>query len=129
MGIRQQLIRDNAQTIESIKNFGLRVVLTSPDGVKQDKSALDETRPLAGRITYSHYADDIDGNEIVCRNPTVTLSINSLVRVPAADEKWLVQIPPNPDSDELSDYTYERPPLLARALGRVKLFLEIVEQS
>lgn len=129
MGIRQQLIKDNRQTIESTKDFGLPVVLIAPDGTKQDRSALDDSRPLAGRITYSNYINDLDGNEIVSRNPTVTLSIDSLTRVPREGENWIAQIPPNPNSELMSDYTFERPPLLSRGLGRVKLFLEIVEQS
>lgn len=129
MGIRQQLLEDNIQTIEDVDDFGLPVVLISPEGTVQDKSIQDESKPLAGRITYSHIDEDVDGNEIVCRAPAVTLSLNSLVRVPMAGENWIVRIPPNPDSEILADYTYERPPLFMRSLGRVKLYLEIVEQS
>lgn len=129
MSLRQKLLRDNERTIESQKDFGLPVVLIDPDGTTHDTSATDDTRSLSGRIAYSNFTEDMNGNEIVSRSPTVTLNLGSLTRVPQAGEKWIVQIPPNPDSETLSDYTYERHPLISRGLGRVKLFLEIIEQS
>lgn len=115
--------------IEDVNQFGVPVVLISPDGIRQDKSVEDETRVLAGRVTTSSFQTDVNGNQIIGTNPKVILTLKSLVRIPQAGENWIVKIPLSPKSTIFTDHVFERPPLFAESFGTITLYCTRIEQS
>lgn len=129
MGIRADIEEDLWETLEDPNDFGLPVILVSPDGVVYDTSENDgET--LCGRIVYDTVLEDEDGNEVVVHQPVVTLRLSSLARVPANGESWVVKIPDSPRADAtVVPYMFERAPEDGRSIGYIELFLRKAEQS
>jgi hypothetical protein len=115
--------------IEDISQFGIPVILISPDGIRQEFSVEDSTRVLAGRVTTSSFQTDINGNQIIGTDPKVILTLKSLVRIPKGDENWIVRIPLSPNSEVFTDHVLERCPLVAESFGTVTLYCTRIEQS
>lgn len=90
--LREQIEADLAETLEDSDEFGLPVILISPDGVEYDA--------VYGQILYDTRAYDEVGIEVLDHMPVVTVRRSSLTRVPLPDEKgtWAVKIPTTPSS-------------------------------
>jgi len=128
MNLRAQAEADLIDTLEG--DFGMPVVLISPDGVRYSKSANDPTADLVGQVLFDTIAQDGDGNQIIDHKPVVTLRRSSLSRVPLAGEAWAVEIPTGPRVDAPREtYMLEAPSLHGASLGIIRLYLRRAEQS
>lgn len=128
MGLRAEIEEDLAETLED--DYGLAVVLTSPDGVRYSKSAHDATADLVGQVLYDHIDQDGEGNQIIDHNPVVTLRRSSLTRVPLPGEKWAVEIPIDPTATATREtFLLERASEDGRSIGFIRLYLRKAEQS
>ena len=120
MGVRAEIEADLAETLEG--EFGLPVVLTSPDGVRYDD--------LVGQVLYDTIAQDENGAQVIDHKPVVMLRRSSLTRVPAAGEKWAVEIPTSPlTGASTSTFILERASEDGGSIGFIRLYLHRAEQS
>ena len=128
MNLRVLAESDLKTTLEG--DWGLPVILISPDGVQQDKSANDPTADLTGQVLYDTLVQNPDtGSEMVAHKPVVTLRISSLNRVPQQGESWIVKIPtiPNPAATK-EDFFLERPTEDGSSIGFIRLYLMRAKQ-
>lgn len=135
INLRERAERDLLHSLE--KEFGLPVIITSPDGVKQEfsENSANPLSPdiLSGQILYSYVAVNPDtGEEVIVNNPVVSLRRSSLVRVPVAGETWVFEIPVTPSVAAtkvpfIMDAT--RSPENDDSIGYIRYFLTKAEQS
>jgi hypothetical protein len=130
VNLREQAEADLLDTLENSDGWGLPVILISPDGATQDKSANDATADLTGQILYDTTVIDPEtGLQMIVSTPVVTLRRSSLTRVPVAGENWIVQIPETPDASAIkTDHVLARAPEGGKSIGFVRLYLNRVEQ-
>ena len=116
MNLRVQAEADLAQSLEAADDFGLPIVLVSPDGATQE---------VNGQILYDTKRVDPDtGLDMIVHQPVVTLRRSSLVRIPAAGEKWAVRIPEVPDpAAAKTTHAVERAPEEGKSIGFLRLYL------
>jgi len=116
MNLREQAEADLAATLEDPGDWGLPVILISPDG---------EIQELYGQIVYDTRRFDPEiGMDVVVHQPVVTLRRSSLIRVPAAGEKWAVRIPELPSSTAAKiTHAIERAPEGGKSIGFIRLYL------
>jgi hypothetical protein len=128
MNLREQAESDLAFTLEG--EWGLPVVLISPDGVTQDKSANNPTADLDGQVIYDTLVQQPDtGAEMLVHKPVVTLRISSLTRVPKSGERWIVKIPITPNRTAPKEtFFLERPTEDGSSIGFIRLYLMATEQ-
>lgn len=129
MNLRVQVESDLHQTLEG--DWGLPVVLISPDGVEQSKSKNNPDEDLKGQILYDHRTIDQEtGLEILVNTPVVTLRVSSLDRVPEDGEKWEMQFPltPDPDAPKESFILIGRPPEGGASIGFIRLYPQLPGQ-
>jgi hypothetical protein len=130
MGLRAEIEQDLAETLEDADDFGLPVVLISPDGIVYSKSANDEEADLMGQIIYDTVAQDADGNQIIDHKPVVSLRRSSLTRIPLPGEVWAVKIPTSPVADaEPETFMLERAAEDGSSIGFIRLYLRKAEQA
>lgn len=128
MGLRAEIEETLADSLEG--EYGLPVVLTSPDGVRYSTSANDPTSALCGQVLYDTISADADGNTIIEDRPVVTLRRSSLERIPVDGEVWAVEIPLDPTSDSsTATFLLERAMTGGRSIGYIKLYLRKAAQS
>jgi len=123
VNLREQVESDLAITLEG--DFKLPVILISPDGETQDKSANDPTADLVGQVLYDTLIQNPDtGAEMVVHKPVVTLRRSSLSRIPQSGEKWVVKIPTTPSYSAAKEtFFLERPLEDGGAIGFIRLYL------
>lgn len=129
MSLRKKVNKDLERSMEGTKEWGLPVVLISPDGVTYDKKFDAEIvdTPLTGQVLHNRTEFNPDtGEPMIIDDPVVVLRLNSLERVPAQTEKWAVKIPESPDP-EAPLVTYTQSPDKAmefnRSFGFVRMYL------
>ena len=131
MNLRKKVNEDLEKSLEDLAEWGLPVELVDPDGVTYNLKK-GTTNKLSGQVLYSRVEFNPEtGEEITINDPMVTLRLNSLDRIPAQGESWLVKIPIEPDPDaEL--ITFSLTPTKAmkfnRSLGYVILYIQKVIQ-
>jgi len=116
INLREQAEADLAISLES--DFALPVNLISPDGVHDDN--------LNGQVLYDQIRQAETGEEIIVNNPSVSLRMSSLKRVPAPNETWIVQIPATPNRAAAKvDYVLDtaRAPEKSSSIGFIRLYL------
>lgn len=100
------------------------VRLIPPDGVPFS---------VRGQVLYNlARLDPISGEKIIIETLVATLRRSSLRVVPAAGEKWLVEVPVNPCAGApIGQYALSpmRAPEGGAAIGFIRLYLSIVEQD
>ena len=115
--------QDLGITIEG-GDWAMDVRLIPPDGVPFS---------VRGQVLYNlARLDPMNGEKIVVDTLVVTLRRSSMRLVPAAGEKWIVECPVNPRVDApVGQYTLSpmRAPEGGAAIGFIRLYLQIVEQS
>ncbi len=120
--LRAAIEQDLGESIEG--EFGLPVVLTSPDGA---------TQQLTGQVLYySRRENPATGEIVVVNQPVVVLRISSLDRVPAAGERWLVSIPTSPQAGATSQtfiFTADRSPEHGTDIGFMRIYPHRIEQE
>jgi hypothetical protein len=113
--------------------FGDDITLTDPDGTIYDKSAIDPTENLRGKIRYRPLRVDPEtGEPVIVPGPVVSIQIRALSRVPADGENWQVRMPISPESGAaLVDFllTEDRAIEKHDDMGFIKLYLQKPEQS
>jgi hypothetical protein len=116
VNLRVQAEADLAQSLESADDFGLPVILVSPDGAIQE---------VNGQILYDTKRVDPDtGLDMIVHQPVVTIRRSSLDRIPVAGEKWAVRIPEIPDPDAAkTTHAVERAPEDGKSIGFLRLYL------
>jgi hypothetical protein len=123
--LRAQIEQDLSVTIEG--DYGLPIILYGPDGLKQDKSALEPTEDLLGQILYDTITQNPEtGEQVVSNNPIISIRRRSLTRIPAPSEKWVVQIPITPDrSGAVENFIISatRAPEGGSSIGFIRLYL------
>jgi len=129
--LRELAESDLAQTLEG--EFELPVILISPDGAIQDKSANNPENDLAGQVMYETKSFNPDtGEEITVNVPVVTLRRSSLDRIPIPGEKWMVKMPKDPSLEApLEDFIIDTSNSLrgGRSIGYIKFYLRRAEQE
>jgi len=129
MGLRAEIEDDLSDFLEG-EDYGQVVVLISPDGMKYSKSANDPTADLMGQVLYDSLSQTEDGVAIIDHNPVVTLRRSSLERLPAANEKWSVNIPTGPRVDASREtFLIERASEDGGSIGFIRLYLRKAEQA
>ncbi len=132
MNLRAKVVKDLETTLEKLSDWGLPVVLISPNGLKQDKKK-DSEDILTGQVLYSHKEWKPDtGEDIVVDEPVVVLRLASLEIEPKPGENWAVKIPEVPDPDAtLITFVVNKDKAMEfdRGLGIIKLYLSKAKQS
>lgn len=131
MNLRKTLNNDLEKSMEDISEWGLPVELESPDGVKYDLKKDTEDK-LTGQVLYNRTEfNPATGEEISIDEPMVTLRMNSLTRIPAPGENWIIRIPETPDPDAVL-VSYALTPTRAikfnRSIGIMIIYLQKVIQ-
>ncbi len=99
MNLRAKVVEDLQTTLEKQSDWGLPIVLTSPNGDRQ-KLKKDSEDPLTGQILYENKEWKPDtGEDVIVDEPLVVLRLASLEIEPKPGENWAVQIPITPDPD------------------------------
>lgn len=128
--LRESLESDLFELLEG--EWGMRVVLISPDGIVQDKRSGTD-KPLVGQVIYDTiHTNPTTGEVLVVGDPAVSLRITSLDRVPKSGEKWFVKVPESPAKGApLVDYvlTDTRAPEDGKSVGYIRLYPQKVMQS
>jgi hypothetical protein len=116
MGLRAQIEEDLALTLENPDDYGLPVILVSPDGVTQE---------VYGQVLYdTKRIDPETGLDMIVPQPVVTVRRSSLTRIPLAREKWAVRIPMTPEyAAAMTTHSIERAPEDGKSIGFVRLYL------
>lgn len=130
MNLRKRAEADLESSLEG--DWGLPVILTTPDGVEQSKSKNNPTEDLKGQILYDHRVVDSEtGMERTVNTPVVTLRISSLDRVPKDGEKWGMQFPlvPDPDAAKTTFILIGRPTEGGTSIGFIRLYPQLPEQD
>lgn len=128
MGLRAEIEEVLHDSLED--EFGLPVVLTSPDGVRYSKSANDPTADLSGQVLWETVSQDAEGNTVIDPRPVVVLRRSSLTRVPADGEKWAFEIPTGPRANAATaTYVLERASEGGSSIGFIRFYLRAAEQS
>ena len=130
MNLRKRAEADLEFSLEG--EWGLPVVLTSPDGVEQTKSKNNATEDLKGQILYDHRVIDSEtGMERTVNTPVVTLRISSLDRVPKDGEIWGMKFPltPDPDAPKITFVLIGRPPEGGGSIGFIRFYPQLPEQD
>lgn len=129
--LRRILERDMYDTLES--EWKMPVELTGPDGIKQIYSKNNPTELLGGQVLYSSRRENPEtGETIVVNQPVVTLRVSSLVRVPAAGEKWYIKIPTGTEPNATKQsfiFTPDRSPENGTDMGFIKLYLQRISSE
>jgi hypothetical protein len=122
LNLRVQIEEDLATTLESADDFGLPVILISPDG---------EIQEVNGQILYdTQKIDPETGLDMIVHKPVVTLRRSSLTRIPAGGERWGVRIPETPDPNaEKVLHMLEQAPEDGRSIGFIRLYLTKAVQA
>lgn len=129
MNLRAQVETDLAFTLEG--DWGMKVVLISPDGIEQTKSKNDPENDLMGRIVYDHTDIDTEsGLEVLVKKPVVTLRLTSLDRVPLCGETWEMLFPVSPEvgAPIVRYILIGRPPESGNSIGTIRLYPQLPEQ-
>ncbi len=132
MGETRELIeQDLGETLEA--DFGLPVILTSPDGDVQTKSANDPDQDLQAQVHFdSLVLDPNTGLDMVVDKPVISLRRTSLTIIPVLEDgqNWMVEIPDLPkESSAKSTFRAARVPEHGRSIGFIRLYLEKIEQG
>jgi len=130
VNVRQLVESDLKTTLES--EFFLPVFLTdSATGIKYTTNTNGE--PLGGQVLNdSIKINPATGEEILAKNPVVTLRRSTLVKVPVAGEKWSVEIPVSPDplaAKKLYTIGEMRASDDGESIGYIRLYLEEASQA
>jgi hypothetical protein len=129
MNYRERAEHDLGKTLEG--RWGLPVALISPDGVRQDSKV--DGSPLLGQIMYGlARLNPETGEDVTVDTPVVTLRRSSLIRVPLAGEKWIVEIPETPSMTAPKIQMIispTKPPEGGKSIGFIRLYLQQVEQE
>lgn len=126
VNLRERVEQDLSFSLEGT-DWGLPVQLVAPDGTVQIFKKDSTEDLLMGQVLYETIRVNPDsGEEIVVREPVVTLRRTSLNRIPAEGEKWAVKIPEKPSlTANLITYLLDesRPPEGGEAIGFIRLYL------
>ena len=130
VNVRQLVESDLKTTLEA--EFFLPVFLT--DGATGTKYTLNtDGDPLGGQVLNdSIKINPATGEEVLVKNPVVTLRRSTLIKVPVAGEVWSVEIPISPDPlAEKKLYTIGamRASDDGESIGYIRLYLEEVTQA
>ena len=129
MGLRAEIEKDLAETLEDPADYGIPVVLITPTG-EVISTSLNKTGPLYGQVLYDSVKQDEDGMQIIDNKPVVTLRRSSLVRTPQSGEVWGVQIPTSPLLNApIETFLLERAIDGGSSLGIIRLHLTKAAQS
>jgi len=122
LNLREQIEADLAESLENPDDYGLPVILISPDGEVQD---------LNGQVLYdTKRVDPETGLDMIISTPVVTLRRSSLTRIPLAGEKWAVRIPETPSSTATkTTHAIERAPEEGKSIGFIRLYLKKAVQT
>lgn len=129
--LRALIETDLKMTLEG--DFSSRVNMIGPDGTRYESTV--DGRDLVGQVLYNTVREGESFGtigKIVLDTPVVTLRRSSLTRIPAAGEKWIIEIPESPIANApFVQYTFSptRPPEGGAAIGFIRLYLQAVEQS
>lgn len=124
--------KDLQRSMESENDWGLLIVLIDPEGNTIDTKKDSEDR-LSGQVllNYTEYNPDT-GEDVIINDPVAVLRLESLTRIPANGEKWIVKLPEKPDPDAAM-ISYALSPTKAmkfnRSLGFVRMYLQKITQS
>lgn len=115
--------KDLAITLEGA-DWGFDVRLIPPDGVPFS---------VRGQVLFNTVRHDaMTGERVVYDTLVVTLRRSSMRLVPVAGENWIVECPVSPLVDAaIGQYVFSpvRPPEGGAAIGFIRLYLQIVEQT
>lgn len=129
--LRERANKDLELSMEKTTEWGLPVVLISPDGVIYDTKK-DSEDPLSGQVLHSYTEFNADtGEDVIIEDPVVILRRESLDRVPLNGEKWGVQIPEDPSLSapmKLFILSPDKAIKANRALGIIKMYLQKTKQ-
>lgn len=129
MGLRAEIEEDLSDFLEG-DDYGQAVVLTSPAGVRYSKSANDPTADLMGQVLYDSISETEDGQQVIDHDPVVTLRRSSLTKIPAANEKWGVEIPTGPKTGAPREtFILEKASEDGGSIGFIRLYLRKAEQT
>lgn len=121
MGLRAEIEEDLSDFLEG-DDYGQSVTLTDPDGVLYSD--------LVGQVLYDSIKETEDGQQVIDHNPVVTLRRSSLTRIPAANEKWGVNIPTGPRADAPREtFILEKASEDGGSIGFIRLYLRKAEQT
>lgn len=130
VNLREQAEKDLGKTLEG--EFGLPVELKDPDG-NTINTSLNNNLPLVGQVMFNYTRQQPDtGQPVIINNPTVSLRITSLSRVPKAGEIWYIKIPTSPvENAPLEDFIIDAdaPPEGLPSIGFIRLYLRRIEQT
>jgi len=108
MSLRSLIKSDTQLTVESQGDWGMRVILFSSNGEKQNKNYRDidlpeiDQKPLTAQVQYHSIEEDADtGVTIPTPDPVVSITFDSIdfQRMGQPNKKWIVIIPPGSDPD------------------------------
>lgn len=129
--LRNQIEKDLSVTLE--REYGLPIILYGPDGLKQDKSALEPNEDLLGQVQNDTITQNPEtGETIITNNPVISVRRRSLIRIPLPGEKWAVQIPITPDrSGAVENFIFSptRAPEGGSSIGFIILYLRRAKDS
>jgi hypothetical protein len=130
MGLRERVRRDCK--ILNNRDWGMPVILISPDGVTYDKDHVTGLQLKAAQILYDYTrVNPNTGEDILVNEPVVVIHRDSLARIPLPGENWIVKIPLNANSTTLTDYilTASRSPEGGQSIGFIRLYPQLAEQA
>lgn len=119
--LRRTIEADLEFTLEG--DYGLPIILIAPDGSSQT---------VQGQVLYDTLQFDAQsGVDVVVEKPIVTVRRTSLTRIPAAGERWAIQIPSTPDPDaDKTTYLWDKVPVEGgRSIGFIRLYLTKTEDD
>jgi hypothetical protein len=129
--LRAAIENDLHDSIEG--EFGVNVELITPDGETQSMSLLYPTEYLRARVQYSStQLDPATGVPVIVANPIVTLRIASLIRVPAAGERWMIKMPISPRigaESRLWPFGVDRSAMDGSDIGYIKIYPQRIDQE
>ena len=108
-------------------DWGTRFALMSPDGVLYEFMDDAPTEHLKGGFFKESVEEDIHtGMTSIVKNPTLSIRLKALTRVPVSDERWMIRVY---DSETtFVSYVLSRPPEGSDTIGYINLRLGAVEQ-
>lgn len=129
--LRNQAIADMKKL--NISDWSLPVILIAPDGVKYALDAETNETLKAVQILYDRKEIDPDsGEQIMVKEPVVTLALSSLSRVPKDGENWSVQFPMDPTKPDVLTtflFTSDKAFKDGQSLGFIRIYPQKADQT
>ena len=129
--LREQIEADLHESLEG--EWGMPVELTNPDGLTQKLSLNNPDEKLRGQCLYfSRQENPATGEMIIVNQPVVTLRISSLIRVPAAGEKWYIKFATSPRAGSPMRswvFTPTKAPEHGTDIGFIRIYPQRIEQE